>query len=227
MNTLGQIKTLFEIQALKGFSTQSVNHNQNNNTSFFEELLQKTLIDTDATELAPSFNANSLGAIFSMSNLPTAQFSRHLDSGSLAVHSKVPMNQEISSPIKTSESSIENIINKAADKYNLPAKLIKSIIKHESNFNPSVVSHAGASGLMQLMPGTARGLGVIDIFDPEQNVMGGSKYIRNMLDKYNGNIELALAAYNAGPGNVSKYDGIPPFKETQAYVKKVTNSFYS
>ncbi len=129
--------------------------------------------------------------------------------------------------ISTIASNFEAIIKQAAVTYELPEKLINSIIKHESNFKSNALSKAGASGLMQLMPATARGLGVTSIFDPEQNIMGGSKYLRNMLDKYKGNLDLALAAYNAGPGNVDKYGGIPPFKETQAYVKKVSSSFYS
>lgn len=117
--------------------------------------------------------------------------------------------------------SLDQIFNKAADKYNVPVNLLKAIGKAESNFQADVVSRCGARGIMQLMPATATALGVKDSFDPEQNIMGGAKYISDMLDKYNGNTSLALAAYNAGAGNVKKYGGIPPFEETQNYVKKV------
>lgn len=113
------------------------------------------------------------------------------------------------------------IIENAANKYNINSAVIKAVIKAESNFNPNVVSSAGAMGLMQLMPDTARGLGVEDAFDPVQNIEGGVKFLRSMLDQFGGNLELALAAYNAGPGNVTKYGGIPPFEETQEYVKKI------
>ncbi|HHT97516.1 MAG TPA: lytic transglycosylase domain-containing protein, partial [Clostridiales bacterium] len=93
--------------------------------------------------------------------------------------------------------------------------------KAESDFRLDVVSKSGAQGVMQLMPATAKYLGVNDPFDPEQNIMGGSKYIKELLDKYDGDTKLALAAYNAGSNNVAKYGGIPPFKETQNYVKNV------
>jgi soluble lytic murein transglycosylase-like protein len=118
-------------------------------------------------------------------------------------------------------SKFDSLINRASDKYNLPADLLKKVIQTESNFDPNVVSSAGAQGLMQLMPATAKWLGVTNPFDPAQNIEGGSKYLHNMLDKYNGDVTLALAAYNAGPGNVDKFGGVPPFEETQNYIKKI------
>lgn len=119
------------------------------------------------------------------------------------------------------KGDFNQIIDSASKKYNINSSIIKSVIKAESNFNPSVVSSSGAMGLMQLMPDTALSLGVDEPFDPMENIEGGVKYLKDMLNKFGGNLELALAAYNAGPGNVTKYGGIPPFQETQNYVSKI------
>lgn len=118
-------------------------------------------------------------------------------------------------------SSYDSLIESAAAKYGVDSALAKAVVKAESGFNPNAVSSAGARGLMQLMPSTAAGLGVTDAFDPQQNVEAGVRYLRGQLDRFGGNESLALAAYNAGPGNVMKYGGVPPFTETQNYVKKV------
>lgn len=119
-------------------------------------------------------------------------------------------------------ATLNDIFEKASKKYNISVNLLKAVGKQESNFNPNALSHCGAQGIMQLMPATAASLGVTNSFDAEQNIMGGAKYLSSLLDTFNGNIPFALAAYNAGGNNVKKYGGIPPFKETQNYVVKVT-----
>lgn len=124
-------------------------------------------------------------------------------------------------PNLTERQIIEQSVQKAAAKYNLPPGLIKAVIRAESNFQVSAVSHAGAKGLMQLMPATAKDMGVTDIFDIEQNIDGGAKYLSRMLDRFGGNVRKALAAYNAGPGTVIKYSGRVPYPETRQYVKRV------
>jgi soluble lytic murein transglycosylase-like protein len=116
----------------------------------------------------------------------------------------------------------DNIISRAAGRFNLDVALIKAVIKAESNFNHQAVSRAGAKGLMQLMPKTAHALNVDDVFHPENNIEGGARYLRYLLNLYRGNLTLALAAYNAGEGAVAKYNyNIPPYRETQTYVKRV------
>jgi soluble lytic murein transglycosylase-like protein len=120
------------------------------------------------------------------------------------------------------DRAYDDIISEAASSYSLDPELIRAVMRAESAFNPMVVSPAGAQGLMQLMPALADEMGVTDPFDPRQNIMAGAKYLRWLLDLNRGDVRLTLAGYNAGPTVVSKYKRVPPFKETQRYVKKIT-----
>jgi hypothetical protein len=138
-----------------------------------------------------------------------------------AANSGANFSNILNAAISSGKADLDKIFQAASEKYNVPVNLLKAVAKAESNFNPKALSSCGAQGIMQLMPSTARGLGVTDPYDPEQNIMGGAKYLSGMLERFGGNTQLALAAYNAGAGSVMKYGGIPPFAETQNYVKKV------
>jgi soluble lytic murein transglycosylase-like protein len=116
---------------------------------------------------------------------------------------------------------LTDIIRRHAAQFRLEEALVRAVIKAESNFNPRAVSHKGAIGMMQLIPETARLMNVHDPLNPEENIRGGSRYLRLMLDEFGGDLELALAAYNAGPGAVKRHGGIPPYAETRTYVERV------
>jgi soluble lytic murein transglycosylase-like protein len=128
-------------------------------------------------------------------------------------------------PAMVPPAQIDALVNDNAQSQNVDPALIKAIIANESGFNANATSNVGAQGLMQLMPSTAAGLGVANAYDPAQNVAGGTKYIKGLLDRFNGDVPLAVAAYNAGPNAVEKYGGVPPYAETQNYVQNVLASY--
>lgn len=128
-------------------------------------------------------------------------------------------------PIPSTQTSLNDVVSAASGRYKLDPDLVNSVIRAESGFNARAVSHKGARGLMQLMPETAATLGVNDGFDPQQNVDGGTRYLRELLERYNFDLIKALAAFNAGPARVEQFRGVPPYQETQAYVRRIVKDF--
>ncbi|RYL89788.1 lytic transglycosylase domain-containing protein [Sporolactobacillus sp. THM7-4] len=139
------------------------------------------------------------------------------------IPSGVPSDRQKPSGVHADQTntSYKGLVSQIARKYSVDPALVASVIAAESGGNPDATSSSGAKGLMQLMPETAAALGVTDPYDPARNIEGGTKYLRSMLDRFGGNTSLALAAYNAGPQNVIKYGGVPPFSETRTYIKRV------
>jgi soluble lytic murein transglycosylase-like protein len=176
-------------------------------TSLLQPLI-KAYADA-AAQAAPS--QTSYSGAESSTELPAAAYSSTAQSSTL---------------LGSSKEWLEPIIAKASNRYGVETGLIKAVIKAESNFNPTAVSSSGARGLMQLMPGTARSLGVNDSFDPEQNVMAGTHFLRDLLDRYHGDTDSALAAYNWGPGNVDRKPERMP-RETQNYLVRVKQLYAS
>lgn len=134
---------------------------------------------------------------------------------------------EVSSQHQPNPEDVDKAIDIAAQRHGVDANLVRAVIKVESNFNPHAVSHKGAMGLMQLMPNTAKSLKVGDAFDPDQNVDAGVRHLKSLLESYNGNLELSLAAYNAGEGAVKRSRGVPKIPETREYVKKITDLYWN
>jgi soluble lytic murein transglycosylase-like protein len=142
-----------------------------------------------------------------------------------ATHSYSPTT-EMSALERANREKIEDMIREVSGRYRVDPALVRAVIETESNWNSSAVSRKGAQGLMQLVPGTAHQLGVNNAFDPKQNLDGGVRYLHSLLERYNGDLDRALAAYNAGPHAVDRAGGIPQYRETRDYVQKVTDSYF-
>lgn len=123
-------------------------------------------------------------------------------------------------------NGVESLVREAAERHHVDPALVRAVIETESNWNPGAVSRKGAMGLMQLIPTTAQRFGVNDAFNPRQNVDAGVHYLKTLLERYNGNLDLALAAYNAGEGSVDRAHGVPAFRETRSYVRKVQDAYF-
>ncbi len=177
-----------------------------------------------------------MAGVFLFPRPSAADIYRYVDKDGVAHFTNVPSGAQYKLILKekrvhfklspASLGKFEEAIVKTSEKYGMDSALVKAVIKAESNFNPTAVSRAGAKGLMQLMPGTAYSLQVANSFHPEENIEGGVRYLRSLLNLFEGNLQLALAAYNAGEKAVYRYNGIPPYPETRTYIQRVLHFFH-
>ncbi len=223
---------------MAGLSTNQSSNNTSMTQAFTQLLSAANTFAATAQQSGIDLSAvaNLLGASTSLYNGSTSAYTpASVQSTYATTQSQPAITQTAATTKATASDSVAStstgkatqydaIIKKASVLYSIPEKMIKAVIQQESGFNTNATSSTGAKGLMQLMPSTAKYLGVSDSTNAEQNIMAGTKYLRQMLDKF-GSYDLMLAGYNAGPGNVSKYGGVPPFKETQNYVSKIMANY--
>ena len=184
----------------------------------------QTVQNTSSVQLPDASSVQSFDKV--LQSTAKSQFGSLLKNrGVTSVDASIYTNPNVNFNKRATKDEIISMIEETSSKYGIDSKLVKAVVQQESGFNPTAKSKAGALGLMQLMPSTAKGLGVNDPLDAKQNIEGGCKYIKSLLNRFDGNIILALAAYNAGPNAVKKYDGVPPYKETQNYVKSILKNY--
>jgi len=186
--------------------------------TIIRQMMAKEGASTEASNIIDSLKAEQ-----KFNTARTALLKSTISGSSMDFNSELDGSSDISTTFTPKINRWNEIITKASETYGVSKNLIAAVINAESAGNPAAQSPVGAAGLMQLMPGTAKDLGVKNRLNPEENVLGGTKYLRQMLDRFNGDTKLALAAYNAGPGNVERYNGVPPFTETQNYVRRITS----
>lgn len=214
--------------SLKKLNDLFVNTNERRPSGRFDSMLKKHFEErgqnTKVTDnLVENQNLSANESQFNFDNLENLKKmdSQYYDHGVKKKTLAESYSKRYSSNSSERIQQFKGLIEIKAKKYDLDPKLLAGLIRQESNFNPYAVSHCGAMGLGQLMPETARSLGVVDPFNASQNLEGAAKYLKQMLDKFGGNTTKALAAYNAGPGAVQKYGGVPPYTETQNYVRSI------
>lgn len=218
-----------EIQQIGNLPKKTEKTETSNNQEKFSDVLQEVMKSKTNADLSLLGIENTNNTTSSNNNLLENKFesllSEYKKIGEMPT--TVPKVIRAYSGDSTNPHTWDHIIKKASEKFDIDENLIHAVIQTESAYDPQAVSKVGAQGLMQLMPYTAKDLNVTNSFDPYENIMGGTQYLRQMFERYNGNLIKTLAAYNAGPEAVDKANGIPPYRETQDYVPKVLNHYYN